>query len=136
MVMIKPTHFNTLNCFGSLFNCQKPSTRWRVRKQEAAWLSEGDGTVDNRSYKKRIAVMSVSTPVMIMSLKERKYRLRYEQDMRYGLPLPRLKPSSMYMQRAKANETRNYLSYNLYEYSSRANRRVHKPVPFMRTTGR
>ena len=80
--------------------------------------------------------MSVSTPVMIMSLKERKYRLRYGQDMRYGLPLPRLKPSSMYMQRAKANETRNYLSYNLYEYSLRANRHIHEPSPLMRTTGR
>jgi hypothetical protein len=80
--------------------------------------------------------MSVSVPVTTMSLKERKYGLRYEQDMRCGLPLPRLKLSSMYMQQAKANETRNYLTYNLYEYSPRANRRVHEPGPLMRTTGR
>jgi hypothetical protein len=88
---------------------------------------------DKRSYKKRIAVMSVSIPVVIMSLKERKVRLR---DMRYGLPLPRPKPSSMYMQRAKANKTTDYLSYNLHEYSPTANRCVHEPGPLMRTTGR
>jgi hypothetical protein len=54
--------------------------------------------------------MSVSIPVMIMSLGEHKYELQYKQDLRYGLPLPRLKPSSMYMQRAKADETREDLS--------------------------
>lgn len=80
--------------------------------------------------------MSVSVPVMIMSLKEREYGLWYEQDVRYGLPLPRRKPCSMYMQRAKADETRDDLSYKLCEHLPRANRRGHEPVPFMRTTGR
>ena len=45
-----------------------------------------------RSYKKITAVMSVIIPVMIMSLKERKHGSWYEQDMIYGLPLPRLEP--------------------------------------------
>ena len=56
--------------------------------------------------------------------------------MRYGLPLPRLKPRSMYMQGAKPNESREDLSYNLYEHLPRANGRSREPVPFMRTTGR
>jgi hypothetical protein len=91
---------------------------------------------DKHSYKKRIAVMSVSIPVMIMSLEEHKYGLRFERDtsMRYGLPLPRLKPSSMYMQRAKADETDDNLSYNLREHQQRVNGRGCEPVPFMRTT--
>jgi hypothetical protein len=91
---------------------------------------------DKRSYKKRMAVMSVSTPVMIMSLEDHKYGLRFERDMsmRYGLPLPRLKPSSMYMQRAKADKTGDDLGYNLYEHQQRMNGRGYEPVPFMRTT--
>ena len=57
--------------------------------------------------------MSVSIPVMIMSLEEHKYKLQYEQEIGYDLPLPRLKPSRMYMQRAKADETGDDLSCNL-----------------------
>jgi hypothetical protein len=77
--MIESTHFNTLNRFDSLINGQKPSTRWRVRKQEAAWPSGGDGQSNvKRSYKKRTAVMTVRVPVMIMSLKGREYALWYK----------------------------------------------------------
>ena len=78
--------------------------------------------------------MSVSIPVMIMSLEEHEYESQYEQDIRYDLPLPRLKPSRMYMQRAKADKTDNNLSYNLYEHLQRVNGRGSEPVPFMRTT--
>jgi hypothetical protein len=79
--------------------------------------------------------MSVSIPVMIMSLEVHKYELPHEQDMRYGLPSPRLKPSSMYMQRAKADETREYLSCNLYEHLQGESGRGYEQVPFMRTKG-
>ena len=41
---------------------------------------------------------------------------------RYGLPLPRLKSRSMYMQTTKANETRDDFSYKLHEHLLRANR--------------
>ena len=59
-----------------------------------------------RPYKKRAAIMSVSVPVRIMNLQERKYGLWYGHVMRYSLPLPRLKTCSMYLQRAKADENR------------------------------
>ena len=86
------------------------------------------------SYKKRTAVMSVIIPVMIMSLKEREHGSWYEQDVIYGLPLPRLEPCSVYMQRTKADETRDDLSYKLCEYLPRVNGHGREPVPFMRTT--
>ena len=54
--------------------------------------------------------------------------------MSYSLPLPRLKPCSMYMQRAKAEETRDDLSYKLCEHLPIVNGRSHEPVPFIRTT--
>ena len=78
--------------------------------------------------------MSVSIPVMIMSLEEHKYKLQYEKEIGYDLPLPRLKPSRMYMQRAKADETGDDLSCNLYEHLQGASGRGSEPVPFMRTT--
>ena len=54
-------------------------------------------------------------------------------NARDTVPLPRLKPRSMYMQTTKANKARDDLSYKLYEHLLRANESNREPAPFMRT---
>jgi hypothetical protein len=68
-------------------------------------------------HKKSSAVMKVSAPVMIMSLKEG--RCQCELDVGempdVVVPFPRSKSSGVNMQRPKANETREDLSYDVYK---------------------
>jgi hypothetical protein len=64
------------------------------------------------AHKNDTAVMSVSIPVMIISLEEGKC---IDEKLNLVVPLPWLKPSSMDMQCAKADETRDNLSCNVHE---------------------
>ena len=64
------------------------------------------------AYKNDSAVMRVSIPVIIISLEEGKCIVGM---LNLTVPLPRLKPCSMNMQGAKADETRDNLSCNVYK---------------------
>jgi hypothetical protein len=61
--------------------------------------------------------MDVSNPVMIMSLEDGagEHELFTDEAFDIIVPLPRLESCSMYMQGAKADETRYNLRCNLYE---------------------
>jgi hypothetical protein len=59
--------------------------------------------------------MRVSIPVMIISLKEGQSETSISETANVVVPLPRLKTSSVNVQRPKADETRDDLSCNSYE---------------------
>ena len=59
--------------------------------------------------------MKVSTPVMSMSLKEGRCELDVGEMLDVVVPLPWFKSSSVNMQRPKADESREDLSYNIYK---------------------
>jgi hypothetical protein len=56
--------------------------------------------------------MRVSVPVMIISLEDGKY---VGETLDLVVPLPWLKSCGVYVQGAKADETRDNLSCNVYE---------------------
>jgi hypothetical protein len=64
------------------------------------------------AYKKATAVRRVSVPVIIINLEEGKC---IGETLNLAIPLPRLKPWGMYVQGAKADETRENNSWNDYE---------------------
>ena len=64
------------------------------------------------AYKNDSAVMSVSVPVIIIRLEEGKC---FGDMLNLFIPLPRLKPCSMYVQGAKADDTDDNLTCNVYE---------------------
>ena len=104
------TYFDTSDCLCPFVLGQKPSVCWRVWEQETVapireWkkrLRDVRGAHENNS-----AVISVSIPVIIISLEEG----RCIGDMlNLVVPLPWLKPCCMNVQCAKADETSNNLS--------------------------
>ena len=64
------------------------------------------------AYKNDSAVIRVSVPVIIISLEEGKC---FGEMLNLFVPLPRLKPCGMYVQGAKADETNDNLTCNVYE---------------------
>jgi hypothetical protein len=59
--------------------------------------------------------MRVRVPVMIISLEESLCESCISQTLDFAVPLPRFESSSTDVQRAKANETGDNLSCNVYE---------------------
>ena len=64
------------------------------------------------AHKNDSAVIRVSVPVIIISLEEGKC---IGEMLNLSAPLPRLKPCGMYVQGAKAGETDDNLTCNIYE---------------------
>ena len=64
------------------------------------------------AYKNDSAVMRVSVPVIIIRLKEGKC---FGEMLNLFVPLPRLKHCGMYVQGAKADDTDDNLTCNVYE---------------------
>jgi len=67
------------------------------------------------AHKKSAAVMRVSIPAMIISLKESQSEISISETANLVIPLPRFETSGVNVQRAKADETRDDLSCNSYE---------------------
>ena len=82
------------------------------------------------AHKNDTAVKRVRIPVMIISLGEGKC---IDGKLNLVVPLPRLKPCSMNMQCAKADETRDDLSCDVYECLRQQKDSAFKPVPFIKT---
>ena len=89
-------------------------------------------------HKKSSAVMKVSVPVMIMSLKEGQCQCELDVGEMPDavVPLPRFKSSGENMQRPKADETREDLSYDIYKCLRGCiiDTKL-KPVPTIKTVG-
>ena len=106
------TYFDTSNRLCPFVLSQEPGICWGVWEQETGYSWMEEAVKICLAYKNDSAVIRVSVPVIIISLEEDKC---FGDMLNLFIPLPRLKPCSMYVQGAKADKTDDNLTCNVYE---------------------